>query len=70
VGVIVGVGVTLDVILGVKVGVVVGVGVELLELVGVNGYSQSWSTTIVKENAVLNVLLTAHKFFVWFGANS
>jgi hypothetical protein len=47
VGVIVGVGVTLEVILGVKGGVVVGVGVELLELVGVNGYSQSWSTTIV-----------------------
>jgi hypothetical protein len=47
VGVIVGVGVTLDVILGVEVGVIVGVGVELLELVGVNGYSQSWSTTIV-----------------------
>jgi hypothetical protein len=47
VGVIVGVGVTLDVILGVEVGVVVGVGVELLELVGVNGYSHYWSTTIV-----------------------
>ena len=43
---------------GVIVGV--GVGVEVLEFVGVNGNWQSSSTTIVKEYAVEKVLRTVH----------
>jgi len=66
----VGVGVGELLIVGETVGDCVGVGVEVLEFVGVKGYSQSSSTTIVYEKAVLKLPLVVQSLLRCPGANS